>query len=137
MAYIAMKTHPNKQLMYDLRGVAAGVSQFVNIYKKFPGLLGAAGDGGVLLHLLLADLSHLLRPHGAVYIYSKIYIPNCKIYFSNFKIYLSDLPNEVLSNQNIYLSTVFAQIEICICPMCPVFSMWVWQNYSGVLHLQL
>merc|ERR1712066_296101 len=33
---------------------------------EFPGLLGAAGDGGVLLHVLLGDTAHLPRPLGAL-----------------------------------------------------------------------
>merc|ERR1712156_418588 len=33
---------------------------------QFPGLLGAGSDGGVLLHLLLGDVAHLLGPLGAV-----------------------------------------------------------------------
>merc|ERR1719210_1697422 len=33
---------------------------------QFPGLLGAGSDGGVLLHLLLGHVAHLLGPLGAV-----------------------------------------------------------------------
>merc|ERR1711863_9910 len=33
---------------------------------ELPGLLGAAGDGGVLLHVLLGDAAHLPRPLGAL-----------------------------------------------------------------------
>merc|ERR1711863_34702 len=33
---------------------------------ELPGLLGAAGDGGVLLHVLLEDTAHLPRPLGAL-----------------------------------------------------------------------
>merc|ERR1712106_24359 len=33
---------------------------------QFPGLLGAAGDGSVLLHVLLGDGAHLLGPLGAL-----------------------------------------------------------------------
>merc|ERR1711863_258362 len=33
---------------------------------ELPGLLGAAGDGGVLLHVLLGDTAHLPRPLGAL-----------------------------------------------------------------------
>merc|ERR1719234_1469901 len=33
---------------------------------KFPGLLGTCSDRGVLLHLLLGHIAHLLRPLGAV-----------------------------------------------------------------------
>merc|ERR1711981_1034613 len=33
---------------------------------ELPGLLGAAGDGGVLLHVLLGDTAHLLGPLGAL-----------------------------------------------------------------------
>merc|ERR1712156_925888 len=33
---------------------------------EFSGLLGAGSDGGVLLHLLLGDVAHLLGPLGAV-----------------------------------------------------------------------
>merc|ERR1719507_2528709 len=33
---------------------------------ELPGLLGAAGDGGELLHLLLGDTAHLPRPLGAL-----------------------------------------------------------------------
>merc|ERR1712012_907015 len=33
---------------------------------ELPGLLGTSGDGGVLLHLLLGDVAHLLGPLGAL-----------------------------------------------------------------------
>ena len=44
----------------NLRKPTAGWS------TELPGLLGAAGDGGVLLHVLLGDTAHLPRPLGAL-----------------------------------------------------------------------
>ena len=44
----------------NLRKPTAGWS------TELPGLLGAAGDGGVLLHVLLGDAAHLPRPLGAL-----------------------------------------------------------------------
>ena len=121
MAYIAMKTHPNKQLMYDLRGVAAGVSQFVNIYKKFPGLLGAAGDGGVLLHLLLADLAHLLRPHGAVYIYIAKYIFQIAKYIFKISKYICRIYQMKYSQIKIYIFPLYLpklKYVFVLCVLC-------------------